>query len=333
MGKLTFGATGLSYQCDKVEVKVDGAPKCPRCNDRVYFNEEKKALGKTWHKRCFTCTKCNKGLDSTNYNQNNAEVLCTACYRKTCGPRVYGYVSGASLPTTLDVEQAGRASPSASSSSCSSPSLESCPPQHARTSSVSSINRDDPQCCPSCGKRVYFAEEVKVQKRKWHRLCFKCQSCSKSLEPGRCSEHEKQIYCQSCYGRMFGPRGYGYAGGSGSLLLSEVNDPWSTAPSYRGSVSHQQYSIEDNTQPLFTNHPIRSGGYTPEPECFEPPTEPIRGTQEWTESVFAGPSLVVSATVVPPRPNPGYYAAPAPAYTPLGHSSEGRGYYSNEPNY
>src|SRR6218665_2760159 len=122
--------------------------------------------------------KCNKGLDSTNYNQNNAEVLCTACYRKTCGPRVYGYVSGASLPTTLAVEQAGRASPSASSSSCSSPSLESCPPQHARTSSVSSINRDDPQCCPSCGKRVYFAEEVKVQKRKWHRLCFKCRKSS-----------------------------------------------------------------------------------------------------------------------------------------------------------
>lgn len=48
---------GLSYQCDKVEVKVEGAPKCPRCSDRVYFNEEKKALGKTWHTRCFTCSK------------------------------------------------------------------------------------------------------------------------------------------------------------------------------------------------------------------------------------------------------------------------------------
>lgn len=119
--------------------------------------------------------KCNKRLDSTNYNQNNDDVLCTACYRKTCGPRVYGFVSGSVLPTTLDIEQADQATPSASSSSCSSPSLESCPPQHARTSSVSSINRDDPQCCPSCGKRVYFAEEVKVQKRKWHRLCFKCR--------------------------------------------------------------------------------------------------------------------------------------------------------------
>lgn len=53
----TVADVGLSYQCDKVEVKAEGAPKCPRCNDRVYFNEEKKALGKTWHTRCFTCSK------------------------------------------------------------------------------------------------------------------------------------------------------------------------------------------------------------------------------------------------------------------------------------
>ena len=74
---LTFVGTvidvGLSYQCDKVEVKVDGAPKCPRCNDRVYFNEEKKALGKTWHKRCFTCSKL-----SSLFPLPNSNILPTA---------------------------------------------------------------------------------------------------------------------------------------------------------------------------------------------------------------------------------------------------------------
>jgi len=48
---------GISYSIDKVEIKVDGAPKCPRCDTSVYFNEEKKALGKTWHVRCFNCCK------------------------------------------------------------------------------------------------------------------------------------------------------------------------------------------------------------------------------------------------------------------------------------
>lgn len=46
---------GVSYECRKVDMSTGGAPKCPRCQERVYFNEEKKALGKSWHTKCFTC--------------------------------------------------------------------------------------------------------------------------------------------------------------------------------------------------------------------------------------------------------------------------------------
>jgi len=49
-------AAGVSYQCDKVDLKVDeGAARCARCTQRVYFNEEKKAIGRSWHARCFSC--------------------------------------------------------------------------------------------------------------------------------------------------------------------------------------------------------------------------------------------------------------------------------------
>ena len=50
--------SGYSYQVDKVNVGgFGGAPQCSRCSQRVYFNEEKRAIGKVWHTRCFTCGK------------------------------------------------------------------------------------------------------------------------------------------------------------------------------------------------------------------------------------------------------------------------------------
>ena len=36
------------------------------------------------------------------------------------------------------------------------------------------VDRNNMECCPRCGGRVYFAEEVKALKRKWHKTCFKC---------------------------------------------------------------------------------------------------------------------------------------------------------------
>ena len=52
---LTHFVAGLSYQVERPEMKLGGAPTCPRCAKRVYFNEERKLLGKSWHKSCFNC--------------------------------------------------------------------------------------------------------------------------------------------------------------------------------------------------------------------------------------------------------------------------------------
>ena len=37
--------------------------------------------------------------------------------------------------------------------------------------------------CPLCSKSVYMAEEVVAEGYKWHKNCFKCCSCNKSLDP------------------------------------------------------------------------------------------------------------------------------------------------------
>ena len=57
-----------------------------------------------------------------------------------------------------------------------------------------------PGICPTCKKNVYFAEEVKgLGNDVYHRSCFTCNSCKKALEPGKVSEHDGNMFCNSCY--------------------------------------------------------------------------------------------------------------------------------------
>ncbi|CAF3554812.1 unnamed protein product [Rotaria sp. Silwood1] len=71
--------------------------------------------------------------------------------------------------------------------------------------------------CPKCNQNVYAAEEVPAAGKKWHKMCFKCGLCKKMLEAMTMAEHEGNIYCKQCYGRKFGPKGYGFGQGAGTL--------------------------------------------------------------------------------------------------------------------
>ncbi|KAG5646147.1 hypothetical protein DXG03_004200 [Asterophora parasitica] len=66
-------------------------PTCPRCGKSVYFAEQVKAVGKTFHKHCLRCAECSTLLDSSRLRDHDGEPLCMRCYGKLHGPQGGGY--------------------------------------------------------------------------------------------------------------------------------------------------------------------------------------------------------------------------------------------------
>ena len=72
--------------------------------------------------------------------------------------------------------------------------------------------------CPRCGGVVFAAELVISKGRNWHRKCYKCHDCTKVLDSIiACDGPDNDVYCKTCYGKHWGPHGYGFACGSGFL--------------------------------------------------------------------------------------------------------------------
>lgn len=58
-------------------------------------------------------------------------------------------------------------------------------------------------------------------------------SCRKGLDSHTVAAHESEIYCKSCYGKKYGPKGYGYGQGAGALS----SDP----PGHTVDLQPQEY--------------------------------------------------------------------------------------------
>lgn len=62
--------------------KWGSAPTCHRCGKSVYFAEQVKAVGKTFHKNCLRCVDCSASLDSNRLRDHDGEPYCVRCYQK-----------------------------------------------------------------------------------------------------------------------------------------------------------------------------------------------------------------------------------------------------------
>ena len=76
--------------------------------------------------------------------------------------------------------------------------------------------------CPKCDKSVYHAERVVgLGGVDWHRGCLRCSSCDKTLgSVAEIADHKGDIFCKTCYGKLHGPKGVGFAGSGGTIFHS-----------------------------------------------------------------------------------------------------------------
>ncbi|XP_013363327.1 PREDICTED: cysteine-rich protein 2 isoform X2 [Chinchilla lanigera] len=190
--------------------------------------EKVSSLGKDWHKFCLKCERCSKTLTPGGHAEHDGKPFChKPCYATLFGPKgvniggagsyIYEKPVSEGAPVTGPIEApAARAEERKASGPPRGPS---------RASSVTTFT-GEPNVCPRCNKRVYFAEKVTSLGKDWHRPCLRCERCAKTLTPGGHAEHDGQPYCHKpCYGILFGPKGVN-TGAVGSYIYDR--DPEGT---------------------------------------------------------------------------------------------------------
>ncbi|ELK37581.1 PREDICTED: cysteine and glycine-rich protein 3 [Myotis davidii] len=182
---------------------LGGGAKCGACEKTVYHAEEIQCNGRSFHKTCFHCMACRKALDSTTVAAHDSEIYCKACYGRKYGPKGIGFGQGAGCLSTDTGEHLGLQFQES--------------PKQARSATTSNPSKftakfGESEKCPRCGKSVYAAEKVMGGGKPWHKTCFRCAICGKSLESTNVTDKDGELYCKVCYAKNFGPTGIGFGG-------------------------------------------------------------------------------------------------------------------------
>ncbi|EGG18984.1 LIM-type zinc finger-containing protein [Cavenderia fasciculata] len=172
---------------------------CATCNKTVYQAEWVLAEGKYYHKSlCFKCTHCNKLLDKSNFSESGGKIYCKTDYDRLF--RLKGYGHG-NATDSFDVQPKNETTV-----------VEQQPVQTFTQPVFEEAIELFPTNCPRCGKRAYANESKVFNGRDWHRTCFSCFFCKKSLVSGSYSEKNGLIFCPRCYESKYGVKGFGFGG-------------------------------------------------------------------------------------------------------------------------
>ncbi|XP_007437849.1 cysteine-rich protein 2 isoform X1 [Python bivittatus] len=187
------------------------ASKCPKCDKTVYFvpnsgflpwlrncsfrsaqtllgaeraAEKVTSLGKDWHKFCLKCERCNKTLTPGGHAEHDTKPYChKPCYATLFGPK--GVNIGGAGSYIYDKPPEGQLAPGPIEhiSKMEEKKVNVAPKGPSKASSITTFT-GEPNVCPRCSKKVYFAEKVTSLGKDWHRPCLRCERCGKTLIPG-----------------------------------------------------------------------------------------------------------------------------------------------------
>mmetsp|Transcript_22657 Transcript_22657/g.45546 ORF Transcript_22657/g.45546 Transcript_22657/m.45546 type:complete len:301 (-) Transcript_22657:312-1214(-) len=61
--------------------------------------------------------------------------------------------------------------------------------------------------CVICAKRVYQMELMKYDEKPYHKTCFKCLECKRTLQPSSVAMMSGTLFCKECFKKKFKARG------------------------------------------------------------------------------------------------------------------------------
>ncbi|XP_035188598.1 cysteine-rich protein 2 isoform X1 [Oxyura jamaicensis] len=197
---------------------------CWGCSAAAREGAEKvSSLGKDWHKFCLKCERCNKTLTPGGHAEHDGKPFChKPCYATLFGPKGVNIGgAGSYIYEKPQIEGQTAPGPIEHPAKVEEKKVNAAPPKGPSKASSVTTFTGEPNMCPRCGKRVYFAEKVTSLGKDWHRPCLRCERCSKTLTPGGHAEHDGQPYCHKpCYGILFGPKGVN-TGAVGSYIYDK----------------------------------------------------------------------------------------------------------------
>uniref|UniRef100_A0A8C9MTL4 Cysteine-rich protein 2 n=1 Tax=Serinus canaria TaxID=9135 RepID=A0A8C9MTL4_SERCA len=193
------------------------------CSVADVQSEKVSSLGKDWHKFCLKCERCNKTLTPGGHAEHDGKPFChKPCYATLFGPKGVNIGgAGSYIYDKPQIEGQTAPGPIEHPVKVEERKVNAAPPKGPSKASSVTTFTGEPNMCPRCGKRVYFAEKVTSLGKDWHRPCLRCERCSKTLTPGGHAEHDGQPYCHKpCYGILFGPKGVN-TGAVGSYIYDK----------------------------------------------------------------------------------------------------------------
>merc|ERR1711953_602 len=158
----------------------DDHPYCIKCYENVFANncdECGKIIGidskdlsykeKHWHEACFLCNKCRTSLVDKQFGSKADRIYCGPC-KNPIGTKSF-------IPKEHDIYCA------------------KCYEEKFATK------------CIKCSK-VITQGGVTYRNDPWHRECFTCTHCQKSLAGQRFTSRDDKPYCADCFGELFSKR-------------------------------------------------------------------------------------------------------------------------------
>jgi len=198
----------------------DDYPFCIKCYENVFANncdECGKIIGidskdlsykeKHWHESCFLCNKCRTSLVDKQFGSKADRIYCGPCYDAQFASR---------CDACGDVFKAGMKKMEYKTRQWHEKCFTCCVCTNP-IGTKSFIPKEHDIYCAGCYEDKFATKCIKCSKvitsggvtyrnEPWHRECFTCTNCTKTLAGQRFTSREDKPYCADCFGELFSKR-------------------------------------------------------------------------------------------------------------------------------